>query len=164
MILLLAIMLTATLNKEAEIIQVRKQYEKAVNSQKAAGELLRQLEKMPAGNPVYSGYAGAVNMIMAKYFNNPISKLESFNKGKERLEKAIKEAPDDIELRFLRYSIQSNTPSFLGYNNELKSDKAFLMWRIDDITDKDLQQRILSFLLASGNLSDTETNILRSIK
>lgn len=164
MIILLAIMLSATLIKESEIVTLRKQYEKAATSQKVAGELLRELEKVSENNPIYSGYAGAVNMIMAKFFINPISKLESFNKGKEMLERAIKDAPDDVELRFLRYTIQTNTPSFLGYSSELKTDKAFLIWRVDDITDKDLQQRVVSFLLANGNLNETESNILKSIK
>jgi hypothetical protein len=164
MIILLAVLLSATLNREDELVNLRKQYEKAANNQRVANELLKQLEKMPAATPIHVGYTGAVNMILAKFLYNPINKLESFNKGKDLLELAIKEAHDDVELRFLRYTIQSNTPSFLGYNSDMKTDKAFLLWRVDDVTDKDLQMRIVSFLLANSSLSETEINILKSIK
>jgi hypothetical protein len=164
MIVLLAVLLSATLNREVELVNLRRHYEKAVNNQYVANELLKRLEQMPPATPLYVGYTGAVNMILAKFLNNPINKLESFNKGKYMLERAIKESPDDLELRFLRYTVQSNTPIFLGYSNNLKSDKVFLLLHVDDAKDKDLQNRIVLFLLANASLTQTETNILKNIK
>ncbi|MCA5005752.1 hypothetical protein [Sphingobacterium bovistauri] len=72
------------------------------------------------------GFLGAYTMIKANHQLNPINKLSSFNKGKKILENAIKASPTDVELRYVRYAIQSSIPSFLGYNHNLSEDKELL--------------------------------------
>ena len=39
------------------------------------------------------------------------------------IERVIAKYPDDIELRFLRLTIQNNAPSFLNYSDNTKEDK-----------------------------------------
>ncbi len=34
--------------------------------------------------------------------------------------------PDNIEIRFIRLSVQKNAPSFLGYNKNIKEDQLFI--------------------------------------
>ena len=53
---------------------------------------------------------------------------------------------NNIELRFLRLTIQDNVPAFLGYNQNIKEDKDFLYNQLNNITDKDLRKRIISYL------------------
>ena len=47
------------------------------------------------------------------------------------LEKAISSDPNNLELRFLRYCVQINTPKFLNYNEDLKSDSLFITSQLE---------------------------------
>src|SRR4051812_42287583 len=100
---------------EHNLKEVRTLYYSAAET-KSDGEALNTLlETCPQGQPVYSGYRGAVYMLKAQHAYMPTSKLEHFNKGKTLIESAIKAAPNEVELLFLRFTIQTNCPSFLGY-------------------------------------------------
>ncbi len=57
----------------------------------------------------------------------PLAKLSRFNRGKQMLEEAIQNAPNNPDLIFLRYSIQRSAPSFLGYDSNLNKDRKFLL-------------------------------------
>lgn len=93
------------------------------------------------------GYQAMIWFLKAKDYFNPVNKLEAFNKGKIQLEEVLKSNPDNIELRFLRLTIQDNAPSFLGYNNNIKEDKVFLTSKLNTITDDaDLLSRITTYL------------------
>lgn len=83
---------------------------------------------------------------MAKHYLNPISKLKTFNNGKKILESAIEKDKLNPELKFLRLSIQENSPSFLGYHNNIKEDKLFLIKCLPTITDDELKKIITSYL------------------
>lgn len=58
----------------------------------------------------------------------------------------IESHSDNLELRFLRLTIQDNVPNFLGYNANLKEDKEFIHNNLSKILDEDLQERITYYL------------------
>lgn len=53
---------------------------------------------------------------------NVFSKWRSFRRWTSRLDTLIDRAPEDPDLRFLRVTVQSSAPRFLGYSGALKSD------------------------------------------
>ena len=59
--------------------------------------------------------------------------MKNFRIGKDMLESAIKNDPESVELRFLRYSIQKNIPKFLSYSNNLEKDLKFVKDNISQI-------------------------------
>jgi hypothetical protein len=63
------------------------------------------------------------------------------------LESAIQADNANIELRFLRYTIQTSVPSFLNYSGEKKADKLFLSKSIPDLKDQELKKIINAYLL-----------------
>lgn len=136
------------------ITEVRNAYEKAVYSEQVANELLDKLNS--TNNNTLLGYKGTVTMMMAKHVFSPYKKLNYFKNGKEILEQTILKEPLNIELRFLRFSIQSNSPKFLEYHSNLQSDKLFLLKEVKTLTDADLKQRITNFLLKSSEVNKTE--------
>jgi hypothetical protein len=136
------------------ITEVRTVYEKAIYSQQIAVDLIDKLNA--SNNNTFLGYKGAVTMIMAKHVFSPYKKLNYFKNGKEILEKALLKEPLNIELRFLRFSIQSNSPKFLDYHSNVTGDKSFLLKEVKTINDTDLKQRITKFLLNSSEVSKTE--------
>jgi len=115
-------------------------------SERTKAEELMNLTANPGGDALVTGYQGAVRMVMARYYFNPITKWNSFSRGKDMLESAVRSQPDNVELRFLRLSIQENAPSFLGYHQNQEEDKSFLNQELIHIKDEELRQMIFDYL------------------
>ncbi|MDZ4664978.1 MAG: hypothetical protein SGJ15_08900 [Bacteroidota bacterium] len=93
-----------------------------------------------------SGYKGMAYMIRANYSWNPYNKFSFFLKGKDLLDNAIEQDPINIELRWLRFCVQTNAPSFLGYSGKTKEDKAAVLYGYPLLKDSDLKERIKKYM------------------
>lgn len=62
------------------------------------------------------------------------------------LEKAIQFDQKNIELRFLRYTFQTNVPSFLNYNDNKENDRVFLLQSLNRLNDLKLKNIISNYL------------------
>ena len=137
----------ADLAIEPSISEIRLQFHNSTSNEKTCKGLIAQLNPYnEKNNALLFGYRGGATMIMAKYVFNPFSKLSYFNKGRDMIEKAIQHDKNNVELRFLRYTIQTNVPAFLGYNDHKKSDRLFLSESIPSIKDSHLKKIIVSYL------------------
>lgn len=105
---------------------VRKNYEQAASNKKLCRTLIDGLAGNMASN-VHLAYLGALRTIWAKHVSSPTAKLKTFSEGKHDLESAVKADANNVEIRFLRFSVQQNAPSFLDYNDDIKTDRAFIM-------------------------------------
>lgn len=153
---------SAPAKSPASLSQIRALYVKATESEKSCKELLTILKPYnETNNPLFYGYKAGATMLMAKHTINPISKLSWFNKGKKMLETAIKTDNKDVELRCLRFGIQSNIPSFLGYKQEIPLDKKFILQSFPHVKDEVLRSNIVSFLTKWGDLSPAEKSLLK---
>lgn len=106
--------------------------------------------------PVVKGYKAVGTMMMANHVMNPVSKLSYFRKGRNMLQEAIAADKDNIELTFLRFTIQTNIPSFLGYNDHISADKAMLLNKLNQVKEHSLQTLIGNYLVASKTLTVAE--------
>ena len=97
-------------------------------------------------NRLLLGYKGAVEMGMARHASNPFKKMGFFSKGKEHLDNAINQDTSDIELRFLRLTIQVNLPSFLGYSSNIESDKNYVMNNLEATENSLFITRVRNFI------------------
>jgi len=88
--------------------------------------MIDELEGMNTNSATYLGYLGGLQTIWAKHVFSPISKINTFKQGKKKIEQAIKKEPDNVELRFIRLSVQKNAPSFLGYKSNIYDDTEFI--------------------------------------
>lgn len=130
-----------------DIVEVRSLYEKSTKNIKYCEELIDILQPYnEENNPLLLGYRAGATALMAKFVFNPLSKINYFNNGVEMLEKAIHADRMNIELRYLRYTIQSSAPSFLGYNKMLTTDRSFLKENIQFLKDPQLRKNISAFL------------------
>ena len=114
---------------------------------------------------VLMAYKGAAFTTLANCKVSPFSKLSVFNKGKDLLEKAIETDADNVEARFLRYTVQTNIPGILNYNN-LDEDKKFMLERLtlpQRPVDAELKSIIAGYMLEHGDLSDSERSALKNI-
>jgi hypothetical protein len=105
---------------------------------------------------VYNAYLLAAQMIETKFIRNPFIIIKKFNTSKNELEELIKQNPKEIELRYIRYTIQVNTPAFVGYNKSIKEDRQFLNQFIKTTSDKALRSHILFYLKNTNDLKDDE--------
>lgn len=126
-----------------ELTLLRTSFDKAVVSEKGAKLFLSTVN--PGASAIHKGYHAAVTMMMAQYAFSPFKKIDLFNQGKEQLEQSIKENPDEVELRFIRYMIQTNSPAFLKYNTSLSKDKQFIEQSLPALLDLDLKKRIENY-------------------
>ena len=145
-----------------DIVELRKLYYKASDSRKSAAEFFDVMKRLKNdSNPLLIGFTGMAYMIQAKYSYNPYTKLTSFNKGRYLLDKAVASSPGNLELRFLRFGVQTNAPEFLGYNAQIQSDKAMLLKGWKKITDPDLKVRIKNYMLQSNYCNDNERSVFK---
>lgn len=118
----------------------------ADKNKSAAEELLASSEKCKNQSNLNMAYYAVAKMLMANHVLNPYKKLSYFNEGKSLLEKCIQSEHENLEIIFLRYSVQVHAPSFLGYSSKIKDDKAFLKNNLSKINNQNLRQAIISVL------------------
>ena len=129
------------------INHVRSLFKQAAIQKSSCIKLIKLLEPYNEINfPLLVGYKACGTMIMAKYLANPFSKLAYFKKGEKMLETVIAGNDKVVELRFLRYSVQTNAPSFLGYHNHIAEDKMFLEKAVPFLNDLVLRDKIYGYL------------------
>lgn len=148
--------------QEPAISEIRNLHEKAVEQEEAAEKLMQLLKPYNLDEPLLMGYRGAAHMLMAKHVGNPFTKMSHFKKGKNIFTETIEAAPQNVELRFLRFSVQSEAPAFLGYRGNLEEDKAILLNGIHDLENGQLKRLITGYLLSSEAISDAEKRKLRN--
>ena len=152
---------SAAFPKGDDLLKVRKYYYLAINSKEKFKDFENILVKYSNPDNTILGYIGMSFMLKAKYAWLPNYKMEYFTKGKNFLESAISKAPNNIELKFMRFCIQNNTPSFLRYNNNLEKDKSQIFKSFSSIVDDDLKFRISNYMIVEKvELTEAELNTL----
>jgi hypothetical protein len=140
--------------------EIRQLYARSVEDEKVCERLIALLAPYNENNnPVYAGYKAGATLIMAKHVFSPFSKFSYFKKGKVLLEKAIAKNSNDIELRFLRFTIQANLPRFLDYHGHIDADKTFIIKAFPKITDAGLKQKITDYVKTSDELTAAEKKL-----
>jgi len=132
-------------SKALNLEVVRKNYQSAVTDKSICRYMILQLEKHPESY-VHLAYMGAFQTIWAKHTFNPVDKLSSFNKGKKNIDTAAKLSPNNVDIIFIRHSVQKNCPGFLGYNDNLIDDRKFLYKIRNYITSATLKSMVEELL------------------
>lgn len=125
---------------------VRANYSQLATDKKMCSELLAQLEKNKDQSATHLANLGGLQTIWANHVLNPLSKLNTFNKGEKNIELAIEQEPNNAELRLIRLSVQKNAPNFLGYHYNIKEDIQFIKNNRSQIKSNVINQYIESLL------------------
>ena len=128
------------------IKEVRSLYQKAAIEKDSCIRLLSLLENCDRENALLLGYIACAKMIMAKHVLNPLKKLSFFMTGKQTLDNILYSNINNIELRYLRLTIQTNIPSFLKYRGDIDNDKQYLIQSLPNIQDEQLKILISAYL------------------
>jgi len=107
--------------------------------------MISSLENNPR-SAVEQAYCGAFQAIWANHTSNLGEKLSTFNKGKKNIDAAAERSPKDIEIKFIRLSIQKSSPALLGYKDKMKEDRSFILNNKQKITSTLLSTMIDNLL------------------
>jgi hypothetical protein len=145
---------------EEDLLKVRELYYRATINKEASDSFYAYLKTQPKiSSSLLNAYTGMSLMIKANHSLNPYNKLSFFTKGKDYLNSVIEKDPENIELRFLRFCVQTNAPSFLLYSNDISSDKAVIITRYHLLKDEDLKNRIKKYMTSSGVCTEKEKGV-----
>ena len=129
-----------------DVKHIRELYLTSYNNKSTCDSLSSYLNLFDKKNNTIDAYIGANNLLISKFSKNIVKKFKYFEKGKKLIEQAIKNDPKNIEIIFLRYLNQINSPWFLNYNQNLGEDRDFLIKNFNLINDpyfKNVIQKIL---------------------
>jgi hypothetical protein len=152
---------------EAQIDLVRQKFYMAIEDQDVAREFLKNLSASSSiGNPVVLAYKGAAEALMAKHVFNPYSKISYLNQSKKTFEKAVAADSRNVEIRFLRFSVQHYVPGFLGYSSNLDDDKEVILKNLTQfmVVEKQLASSVVDFMIESGRCNEIEVSKLKRLK
>jgi hypothetical protein len=151
-------------NQQPDLVSYRKLMDKAATDSDTAESLYSLCKKINVtDDPVHVGIRAMSEILMCKHVFNPVSKLSHFNRGKKLLDQAISRSKTAPELYFFRFATQSNVPSILKYSSNLDADKAILLKYLKSKpADKDLHQRVKTFMLNSKYCNSQEKEIIKT--
>ena len=101
-------------------------------------------------HPVILAYRYTGELMRLDYSNNPFEKYKVFKIKTKQIDSIVSTNKKNIEIRFLRYALQKNSPDFLKYNSDLRSDLNFIKSNLYK-EDENLQLYIETLLIQLNN-------------
>ncbi|WP_152439835.1 hypothetical protein [Arcticibacter svalbardensis] len=148
-----------------DIKKIRLEFYEAVDNKGVAENFYARMKKDQGISPVCLAYYGSAQTLMAKHAWNPYHKLAYLKSGMIDLGRAVALSPDNLEIRFLRFSIEHYIPAFLGMSKNLPEDKAKIVELIGKQGYGSVDQRLLKdmvdFFGYSKRFTPQELGILR---
>ncbi|TSD65827.1 hypothetical protein FFF34_000040 [Inquilinus sp. KBS0705] len=145
---------------EPNIPAIRKLLVSAIKSGKTTDSLYNSLGAVKNRSSLITGYIATLEALKAKHTWNPYYKIKYLKDSERSFSAAVDTDPHNIEIRFMRFSVEHNVPGFLGYNKNLAADKAEMIKQIDrkhyTTADNQLVKTIINFLLESKRCTPAE--------
>lgn len=146
---------------------LRRHYELAA-ADKSAGEkfyqLLAEYKDRDGLVLAYKGASEAIRARDASMFN----KLTYVQDAAKTFEQAVSIDPQNPEIRFLRFSVESNLPAFLGLSKHVDEDKELLLNAALKYPgtglDAEAFRTVRGFLVGRGHVSEEEAQRLNKVK
>src|SRR5688572_12419212 len=95
-----------------DLANIKKAMMLAIESPQVTDSLYTQLSSRDSPSPLMLAYTGTLQALKAKHSWNPYQKIKYVARSQKTLEKALKIEPTNLEIRFMRFSIQHYTPAF----------------------------------------------------
>ena len=146
---------------------LRRHYEQAATGKPAGEEFYNLLRDYAGQDALVLAYKGASEAIKARDASM-LTKLTYVQQAARTFDQAVGLDPRNAEIRFLRFSIESNLPPFLGLSKHVDEDKAFLLNAALQHPGSGLDAQafatVRGFLGSRGHLSDDDAQRLAQVK
>lgn len=150
-------------SKEIEVLKI--DLVKAVENSQLTDSLYQQLNKLPNKTALITAYAGTLEALKAKHSWNPYNKIKYVKLSLKTMQKAINMDGEDMEIRFMRFSIEHFTPAFLGFSKDLPVDRKEIVKHYQNnnfgLADETLVKNVARFMIDSKRCSTTEINVFK---
>lgn len=164
-LLLLSVNLCYAQLSSKEIIGLKSDLVKAVDDVKLTESLLVKLNKLSNKSALVTAYIGTLEALKAKHAWNPYNKIKYVKVSMQTMQQAINMDKDNMEIRFMRFSIQHYTPSFLGFSKELALDRKEIVKHYQNgsfgVADQTLVKNVAKFMVESNRCTPDEVKILK---
>lgn len=138
---------------------------KAVDNSKLTDSLYNKLTKLSNKTALITAYIGTIEALKAKHSWNPYNKIKYVKVSLKTMQKAIDLDKENLEIRFMRFSIEHFTPGFLGFSADLATDKKEIIKHYQNrnfgIADDELIKNIAKFMIESKRCTNEEIRILK---
>ena len=142
---------------------LRRHYELAAVDKTAGEKFYQLLAKYQDRDALVLGYKGAAEAIRARDASM-FNKLTYVQDAARTFEQAVSLDPQNPEIRFLRFSVESNLPAFLGLSKHVDEDKELLLTAAlahpKSGLDPEAFRTMRDFLVARGHVSDADAQRL----
>lgn len=154
--LLASILTLFILTSVADISEIRKMYPNSSKSEANAKALAAKLSEVTEAetNKALVAYKGASETLFSKFSNNLPGKIKHMKAGANLIDGAVAADADNIEIRMIRLSVQESVPKIVGYKDNIKEDKAFIVANYEK--SGDLKEYIKNFILRSKSFTAAE--------
>lgn len=137
----------------------------AVQDSQKADLLLKKINEIKPKSALIMVYYGATCAIMAKNKWNPFSAIKLLKKADKDMNNAVKISPENLEIRFIRFAVQKNIPSYLGLSANIEEDKKYLIKHIDSFynpkLNKKMRDYIVWFMTEQGGYNEKQIQLIK---
>jgi hypothetical protein len=159
LLLLLLFIAQHSFSQSGDIDKWRKIYIQGPKDSLTCAKMYQLITKENSRNNTILCYRGAITAEMAAYPANKAEKIKLFNAGKGLIEQSLAKDSSNVELHFIRFTIQTSCPKALGYNRQTDADKKKILNGYKSLGSAQLKQLISYFMLRSSYLSENEKAI-----
>ena len=163
----LLLLLACPARAQPDLPALRHLYAEAVQTEPAALRLLAATRGYDGPSAAVVGYHALAEAVRARYLWNPLAKLRAVREARRLFGRAVALDPQNVEVRFLRYSVEANVPRYLGLSDHLADDRAAVLGGARQYPrlglDPQSLQLIRDFMLRYGDCSPEEARMLRAI-
>ncbi|GAA4494075.1 hypothetical protein GCM10023172_03630 [Hymenobacter ginsengisoli] len=146
---------------------LRRHYEQAAAGKEAGEKFYNLLRDYAGQDALVLGYKAASEAIKARDASM-LNKLTYVQQAAKTFDQAVGLDSNNAEIRFLRFSVESNLPPFLGLSKHVDEDKAFLLnatlQHPGSGLDAEAFQTVRGFLVGRGHLSEADAQRLAQVK
>jgi hypothetical protein len=165
--LFLVVMPQSVISQDETLEKVRLTYYKSVEDEDYLDTLQTYInyarDKSFSNNEsILLAYEGAIASVKAKHAFWPFTKMSYLSESMDTLQKAINMDENNLEIRFIRFSILHYVPGILGYGDELNQDLTKIVELLEDESYSSLTDSIVNgisdFLIESERLTQDQLN------
>lgn len=153
--------------KAQSVDELRKRYMAGlhnIDSTPGVYDVFKKVEN-PSGKIL--GYTAALEAIMTKTTWNVFKKMTFLRKSEASFAKAVEKAPNDIEVRFMRMAVQFEIPEYLGFSEDIETDRKFIIANIDNFDTNGIPSEtideILGFMVRCDKFTDSQIEKFRGL-
>jgi len=142
------------------IDEIREMYKQTDGSKENTILLFEKLQSVSEkdGN-VLMAYKGASIAMKGRFEKGVKVKSKVFKEGISLVENSLKKELNNIEIRFIRLTIQQNSPKILKYKKNIGEDKEFILSNLEKTKSTKLKNYIKDYILNSNHFTAQEKSV-----